>query len=232
MTLAPSFDRAPWRTTASAGLVLACALLSGPVQAKTKAAKAAPRPPAAAASTPSALPEHSALEAAASRYRGQFIAPCQLIAEGLYTQDLIDLLPQGTQVNALYHKGMFTDPKCQKSNLLVILHLPPVSWEFNGTALVEGSQADTVTVTLRSGLIMASVINESAIRQDMDQIVIKVGTEELPIRRQAEGSIDKDIRLLKQDSLHFGDPEQTDANGFPKALLQPPFTHNPTPPSP
>jgi len=236
MNLAPFTVSTSRRAYARVVLLLVGALLSASAQAKAKApapkATAARSAAAASSPAPDAASGNSLLAAAASRYQGQFIAPCQQIAEGLYAQDLIELWPSGTQVNASYHKGMFSDANCQKSSLMVILHLPAVTWELDGNTVIDGVKADTVTVTLRAGPITASVIQEDAVRQDMEQIVIKAGAEELPINRQAEGSIDKDIRLLRQDSLHFGDPEHTDAKGYPKALLQPPFTRNLTPPSP
>jgi len=164
------------------------------------------------------------LQASAARYQGRFVSPCQSIAEGLYAQDLIDLSPSGTQVAALYHKAMHTDAACTQASLLMVMHLPPVKWQFDGRTLVDGQLADQVTVTLTEGQVTGTVAKADQVRQTEDRWVLRIGQEELPINKLAEGSVDKDLRQIQKDTLLFGDPEKIGPYGYPSALMQPPFT--------
>lgn len=222
------------RTAAAVATGLALALGGVNAHAKAKAARhvSKPVPVAASASAPAPATASEALKAAANRYHGKFTAACLSLADGLFAQDRVDLQPTGARVNARYHKALFTDPNCLPSSLMVTLHLPPVTWDLEGTTTIDGTAVDTVKVTLSAGLITASVVQEAAVRQTAEQIIVKVGQEELPISRQAEGSVDKDIRLLDKDTLSFGDPEKTNEQGHPTALSQVPFIRNLTPSSP
>jgi hypothetical protein len=168
------------------------------------------------------------LQTSAARYKGRFVAPCQSIAEGLYAQDLIDLRPSGTQVAALYHKAMHTDAACTLASRIMTMHLPPVKWQFDGRTLVDGQLADQVTVTLTEGQIKGTVAKADQVRQTAEHWVLRIGQEELPINKLAEGSVDKDLRQIQKDTLLFGDPEKAGPDGYPNALMQPPFTRTPS----
>jgi hypothetical protein len=209
-------------------VVGACAMafgLASPVRAQAQAAPPVTAEIAAsgASATPAAPPSESALRTAASRYQGRFSSSCDSIADGLYARDIIDLQPSGTRVEAQYHKAFFTDKACGVFGHLVTMHLPPVVWQVDGSAAIGSVTAEKVTITLTAGLITATVVNKAKVQQTPEQWILIVGDDSLPISKQAEGSVDKEVRAIVNDQLLLGDPETLGPDGYPTVLMSNPL---------
>lgn len=182
--------------------------------------------------TASSAPSENALRAAASRYQGRFASGCDSIADGLYARDIIDLQPNGTRVDALYHKAFFTDKGCGVFGHLATMHLPPVVWQVDGSAAIGTLPADKVTITLSAGLITATVVNKAKVQQTTEQWILILGDESLPISKQAEGSVDKEVRAIVNDQLLLGDPETLGPDGYPTVLMSNPLIRQSSPSKP
>jgi hypothetical protein len=220
-----------WRL--AAGICLMALGLATSVRAQTQAAPPVTAEVAASgASSPTAKASDSALRAAASRYQGRFSSGCDSIADGLYARDIIDLQPNGTRVEAQYHKAFFTDKACSVFGQLATMHLPPVVWQMDGNATIGAVSADKMTITLTAGLITATVVNKAKVQQTPEQWILIVGDDSLPISKQAEGSVDKEVRALVNDQLLLGDPETLGPDGYSTVLMSNPLIRQSSPSKP
>lgn len=225
-------------------VVGACVMAFGlaePAQAQARAQALAAPPVTAEVSasgasnpntTASAAPSEKALRAAASRYQGRFSSGCDSIADGLYARDIIDLQPNGTRVEALYHKAFFTDKACGVFGHLATMHLPPAVWQVDSSATIGTWPAEKVTITLTAGLITATVVNKAKVQQTAEQWILILGDDSLPISKQAEGSVDKEVRAIVNDQLLLGDPETLGADGYPTVLMSNPLIRQSSPSKP
>jgi len=152
-------------------------------------------------------------------YNGLFVSGCDNIAEGLYTRDLMTLKQHDEQIDATYDKAFYLADGCKPETLLVTLRLPPVTWKLEGQTHIQGKSVDKVAVHLKSGTIKVTIAQADKATETDDTLILKVGDEDVPISKRAEGAVDRDLRQLIKNQLRLGDPESMGADGYPRSLL-------------
>ena len=167
----------------------------------------------------------------AASYTGRFTSQCDKMAEGLYTQDIVDLQPLAPQrIQAQYHKALYTEADCALSARLGTMHLPLTTWQIDGQVKVGKTTAHRVTVQMPAGLITATVDQSDKVKETDKAWVLTIGTEQVPIEKAADAMLEKDLRLIENGVLYFGDPGSPDAQGYPQeALRNHPMKRTPTP---
>jgi hypothetical protein len=203
---------------------LVAALMSGlsPVWAKVAAPHSHAHSPSRAA---------KAAPSPAASYTGRFTSECDKLAEGLYTQDIVDLQPLAPQrIQAQYHKALYTEADCALSARLGTLHLPLTTWQIDGAFKVGKSTAHRVTVQMPAGLITTTVDQADKVKETDKAWVLSIGAEQVPIEKASDAMLEKDMRLIENGVLYFGDPGSPDAQGYPQeALRNHPMKRTPTP---
>lgn len=224
----------PRLTPAALAFAWLVAWMPGQANATNTAANTAANTASAAASG-AAISSPSATRAvkakskqAASRsakYSGRFVSGCDKMAEGLYTQDIVVLQPTASdRVQAHYHKAMHTAESCSLASRLVTMHLPVASWQLDGHIQVPSPRgalkADRVTVRMPAGQITATPDQNDKVKDTDKAWVLTIGDEQVPIEKAFDATEEKDLRLIEDDVLYFGDPDSPDAQGYPQEPLR------------
>jgi hypothetical protein len=170
-------------------------------------------------------PKAIAADAKASRafaYNGLFISPCSELDNGLYFADALELKPKnGTTVNAQYIKAFFSSSQCETDSRLVQLRMPLATWEIVGLVTINDKSVDQVKVTLGAGLITGVISNASKVKETAAMFDISYGNKDsnLPLQKQSDGAVEKELRLLDGNKLYFSDSgSPTSGDGFPTGL--------------
>lgn len=159
-------------------------------------------------------------------YEGLFIsAGCAELTPGLYYADALELKPRDARfVDAGYFKVFFSSPHCERQSQLIKFTMPQATWEVVGQTLIDGKHMDQVIVTLVVGQLKGEIFNKDKVKETPTSFVITYGekNEELPLHKETEGSIDKELRLIENGRLYTSDPgSPTTPDGFPTFLLPP-----------
>jgi len=159
-------------------------------------------------------------------YSGLFIASgCTELETGLYYADALELKPRDERmVDASYIKVFFSTPMCERSSQLIKFTLPQATWEVIGQTLVDGKQMDQVIVTLVVGKLKGDIANPNKVKETDTSFVITFGEKntELPLQKETEGSVAKELRLIEDGRLYMSDSESPlTPDGFPTLLLPP-----------
>lgn len=179
--------------------------------------------PSAMARAPKTKPQAqaSASATAASTYAGRFASECDMMADGLYTQDIVDLVPVASdRVEARYHKALYNQTGCASSARLGTLHLPMATWQLDSQFKIGKFRADRITMVMPEGPITATVDQPDKLKQTEQSWVMTVGDEQVPIDKASPALQEKDMRLREGDVLYFGDPSSTDEQNYPKEPLR------------
>lgn len=188
------------------GCSLALAALSACVQT----------PPAPIAATPA-----GSEPARAAAYAGHFESDCQQLGEAFYTRDLLDLTPaEGGTVQARYAKAFHDAEGCLPASLVVVFHMPPSRWIFDGTTQVQGRTVDRVQVQpTPGGRLTASQARPGSLEETPDQFLMRRhGTGRgLPVDKAVDASPTKELRLLTSQRL-YSSPLEGNADAYPTEL--------------
>lgn len=180
--------------------------------------------PAAMARMPKAkaqADEPTVAPAASANYVGRFASECDMMADGLYTQDIVEMRPLAAdRVEAKYHKALYTEAGCAKKARLGTLHLPVATWQLDSPFKIGKSTAHRITMTMPEGLITATVDQVGKLTQTEQHWVMTIGGEQVPIDKTSPALQEKDLRLLENKVLYFGDPGSPDAQGYPQEPLR------------
>lgn len=198
-------------------LALCCALSLGLTAAPAGASTAKARATHAASKPSATQATHRGAQPA---YVGRFTSECDQMADGLYTQDIVELTPLAPQrIEAKYHKAIFTTPACEVASRLGTLHLPVATWQLDGPIKATPG-ADRVTVQMPAGLITATVDQPDKMKETEQSWVLTIGDEQVPIDKTSAAMQERDLRLLEGDVLYFGDPGSPDAQNYPQEALR------------
>jgi hypothetical protein len=186
-------------------------------------------PPAPATAT---APAASA-PARATAYAGHFESDCQQLGEAFYTRDLVDLAPaDGGTVQARYAKAFHDAEGCTPASLVVVFHMPPARWTFDGTTQVQGRTVDRIQVQpAPGGRLTASQARPGSLEETPDQFLMRrQGTGRgLPVDKAVDASPTKELRLLTSQRLYSSTLEGS-ADAYPTELdLEGYLSRKPTP---
>lgn len=158
-------------------------------------------------------------------YEGLFIAAgCTELDVGLYYADALQLKPRDARfVDADYFKVFFSSPNCERQSQLIKFSMPRATWEVIGQTLIDGKNVDQVIVTLVVGPLKGEIANPKQVTETPTTYVIRFGEKgELPLQKETEGSVDKELRLIENGRLHMSDSgSPTTPDGFPTLMLPP-----------
>lgn len=189
----PSLRPTSWM---AATLCIALAACAQPPTAVAPAAEAAK--PVAAPSTPAA-------------YTGHFESTCQQLGEAFYTRDLIDLSEAGGGLQARYAKAIHDAEGCAPASLVVIFHMPPVQWTFDGTAQVQGRTVDRIQIrpVQDGGQLTASHARPGTLEETPTQFTLRRNGQGrgLPVDKAVEQLPTKELRLLDGARLYTSNAE-------------------------
>jgi hypothetical protein len=199
--------------------VLACALATALLLAL----------PTAMARTPKGMPQAAAKSASAAHaasptasiYTGRFASECDMMADGLYTQDIVEMRPLAPdRVEAKYHKALYTQADCALSTRLGTLHLPVATWQLDGQFKVGKATAHRITMVMPEGPITGTVDQLGKLKETEQSWVMTIGEEQVPIDKTSPAMQEKDLRLVEGNTLYFGDPGSPDAQNYPQEPLR------------
>jgi hypothetical protein len=180
-------------------------------------------PPAAMARTPKgkAHADAAASKAPSSNYNGLFASECDMMADGLYTQDIVEMRPIAPdRVEAKYHKALYIQAGCAPSARLGTLHLPVATWQLDSAFKVGKSTAHRITMVMPEGTITATVDQANKLKETEQSWVMTIGEEQVPLDKGSPALQEKDLRLLEKNVLYFGDPGSPDAQNYPQEPLR------------
>lgn len=163
----------------------------------------------ACAQTPPA-PQAKAADDAPSRtsaYAGHFESGCQQLGEAFYTRDLVDLAPAGTGIEARHAKAIHDAEGCPPASLVVIFHMPPVQWTFDGTTQIHGRTVDRIlTQPTKAGQLTASHARAGWLSETPTQFLLQRHGQGkgkgLPVDKAVEQAPTKELRLLTSQRLY------------------------------
>jgi hypothetical protein len=177
--------------------------------------------PTAMARTPKAKSPAKAQAPALTVYKGRFASECDMMADGLYTQDIVDMRPIGPdKVEASYHKALYTQVDCAPGARLGTLHLPVATWQLDSPFKIGKSTAHRISMVMPEGPITATVDQIGKLKETDQSWVMTIGQEQVPIDKTSPAVQEKDLRLLEGDVLYFGDPGSPDAQNYPQEPLR------------
>lgn len=186
------------------GRLLGCSLALAALSA------CAQTPPAPATGAALATPAASAPSRAAA-YAGHFESGCQQLGEAFYTRDLVDLTPaEGGTVQARYAKAFHDAEGCTPASLVVVFHMPPARWTFDGTTQVQGRTVDRIQVQpTPGGRLTASQARPGSLEETPDQFLMRRHStgRGLPVDKAVEASPTKELRLLTSQRLYSSPPD-------------------------
>lgn len=189
-------------------------------------------PPDPATATAPAVTAPSAPSRAAA-YAGHFESDCQQLGEAFYTRDLVDLSPaEGGTVQARYAKAFHDAEGCTPASLVVVFHMPPARWTFDGTTQVQGRTVDRIQVQpAPGGRLTASQARPGSLEETPDQFLMRRSStgRGLPVDKAVDASPTKELRLLTSQRLYSSALEAS-ANAYPTELdLEGYLSRKPTP---
>lgn len=205
----PAAPREHTNTLSWLACALAAALLAAPPAALARTHKGKAHASSAAAAAPS------------SAYSGRFASECDMMADGLFTQDIVEMRPLGPdRVVARYHKALYVQADCPPSARLGTLHLPVATWQLHGSFKIGKSTAHRITMTMPEGILTATVDLADKFKQTDQHWVMTIDGAQVPIEKTSPAIDEKDLRLLEGDVLYFGDPSSPDAHHYPQEPLR------------
>lgn len=214
MKLMPILRRCSVSTTASVVLLISAGCAQG-----TAPAPATGVPVAAVASTAAPSAPAAAAIPSTAAYTGRFVSDCMTIADELHYNDVMDLTPRDNGgVDAQYTKVFYGADSCAPDTRIVSVALPLTRWDLQETVTVGGQKVERVLVTLQAGKLSAQIAPKAKITETDESITMHIGKDNIPVARATEGSVDKDLRLIKDGKLYMGDPESPVIDGYPSAL--------------
>lgn len=201
----------PARVRGHQGRLLGCSLALAVLSACAQTPPAPATGAASAASAPSR----------AAAYAGHFESDCQQLGEAFYTRDLVDLAPaEGGTVQARYAKAFHDAEGCTPASLVVVFHMPPARWTFDGTTQVQGRTVDRIQVQpAPGGRLTASQARPGSLEETPDQFLMRRhGTGRgLPVDKVVDASPTKELRLLTTQRLYSSTLEGS-ADAYPTEL--------------
>ena len=191
------------------------------------ALSACAQPPKASADAPAGSSISAAATTAAAApatrpaaYAGHFESGCQQLGENFFTRDLIDLAPSGTGLEARSAKAIHDAEGCSPASLVVIFHMPPVQWAFDGTTDVQGRTVDRIqTKPGANGQLTASHARAGSLGETPTHYLLRRDGKGngLPVDKAVEQVPSKELRLLTSQRLYTS-PSDAAPEAYPTEL--------------
>lgn len=168
-----------------------------------------PAPLAATAPAPSSR---------AAAYAGHFESDCQQLGEAFYTRDLVDLVrtpgKDGREdgIEAHYAKAFHDMAGCAASSLVVVFHMPPEQWTFDGSLQMQGRTVDRIlTRPHGTGQLTATQARAGWLAETPTQFLLRRNGQGpgLPVDKAVEQVPTKELRLLTSQRLYSSAPSAT-----------------------